>query len=146
MDAMKPLLMLKGNWHGTGLGPYGPYDFDHSVEARGRWLLLKSSVFEPNKKTETYISTQVLGYSEKGLTLQFFDTAGSFDFTGMENEGVVRFDWKDGENWKRSVYIAGKGGKIHYKYESMEPATSKELLVFEGDWLTGRRVLQSPDA
>ena len=103
--------------------------------------MLASSVFEPNKKTETYVSTQVLGYSEAGLTLQFFDTAGSFDFTGAETEGVVRFDWKDGKNWKRSVYIADKGGKIHYKYESMEPATSKDLLVFEGDWLKGKRAV-----
>ena len=40
MNLLQPLLMLKGDWHGTGLGPYGPYDFSHSVEERGRWLLL----------------------------------------------------------------------------------------------------------
>ena len=41
MNALKPLLMLKGDWHGTGLGPYGPYDFDHSVEARGSLVIAR---------------------------------------------------------------------------------------------------------
>ena len=141
MNLLQPLLMLKGDWHGTGLGPYGPYDFSHSVEERGRWLLLTSSVFEQNKKTETYVSTQILGYTETALTLQFFDTAGSFNFTGEATEKGLRFDWKNGKSWKRSVYAPVKGGKIHYKYESMEPAVASDALVFEGDWLHGKRVV-----
>ena len=141
MNPLQPLLKLKGDWHGTGLGPYGPYDFEQNVSVRGRWMLLTSSVFEPNKKTETYVSTQLLGYNDNGLTLQFFDTAGSFYFTGADTEGVIRFDWEDGKNWKRSAYTAEKSGRIHYKYESMEPAASKDLLVFEGEWLHGKRPL-----
>ena len=88
--------MLKGDWHGTGLGPFGPYDFSHSVEERGRWLLLTSSVFEQNKKTETYVSTQILGYTETALTLQFFDTAGSFNFTGEATEMAFALTGKMG--------------------------------------------------
>jgi hypothetical protein len=135
---LAPLAYLDGTWHGDGVGPYGPYEMEAQVERRGRWLLLTSTIFKPKSDEATYVSTQVYGYDESGLVLNFFDTAGSFRFEGKAtSDKGLRFDFKDGENWKRSEYGPKTAGKIHYRYESVYPAQGSE--VFEGDWIAGKR-------
>lgn len=130
---LAPLLFLEGIWDGQGHGPYGPYKLDAKVERRGRWLLLTSAILDSKSREVTYVSTQVYGYGSGGLLLHFFDTAGSFRFHGMQSDDGLRFDWKDGENWKRSQYWPEVGGKIRFRYESVFPAKGSEL--FEGHWL-----------
>lgn len=136
---LKPLRFLEGTWHGDGLGPYGPYEFETQVEERGRWLLLTSTVFETGTDNVFYVSTQVFGYDDAGLTLDFFDTAGSFDFHSVHADKGLLFEWKNDQDWKRSALIPQENGRIKFKYESMEPAASDELSVFEGEWIRGTR-------
>lgn len=131
---LAPLLFLEGTWDGDGRGPYGPYKLKSRVEQRGRWLLLTSAILDPKSNQATYVSTQVYGYNNAGLVLHYFDTAGSFAFHGKPTDGGLRFDWKDGEKWKRSEYWREADGKIRFRYESVYPKESSE--VFEGHWLT----------
>ena len=130
---LAPLLFLAGNWDGEGRGPYGPYKLEAKVEQRGRWLLLTSAILDSNSHEVTYVSTQVYGYAASVLLLHFFDTAGSFDFHGKQTDDGLRFDWKHGDNWKRSEYWHEAGGKITFRYESVFPKAGSEL--FEGHWL-----------
>ena len=129
---LAPLMMLEGSWRGQGRGPFGPYELDARVERRGRWMLMTSAIIDPKSRKTTYVSTQVYGYDNGGLRLQFFDTAGTFDFHGAATEGQLRFDWKDGENWKRSQYWPEADDKVRFRYESVFPAEGSEL--FEGLW------------
>src|SRR5436190_23540661 len=92
-DQLKPLLFLQGDWSGEGIGPYGPYKLEAKVERRGRWLLLTSAIIDAKSNQVTYVSTQVFGYSDRGLLLHFFDTAGSFAFKGKQTGDQLRFDW-----------------------------------------------------
>lgn len=130
---LAPLLFLEGDWRGEGRGPYGPYALEARVEQRGRWLLMTSAIFDAKTKQTTYVSTQVYGYDDEGLRLCFFDTAGSFDFRGVQVADGLRFDWRDGENWKGSQYWPEADGKVRFRYESVYPASGSEL--FEGLWL-----------
>jgi hypothetical protein len=111
---LAPLHFLEGNWQGEGRGPYGPYKLEAHVERRGRWLLMISTIFDAKSKEITYVSTQVYGYDRKGLCLSFFDTAGSFDFRGKETADGLRYDWKEGKNWKRSEYWPEAVGTIDF--------------------------------
>ena len=129
---LTPLMFLKGSWRGDGRGPYGPYKIETRVEQRGRWMLMTSAIIDAKSHEITYVSTQVYGYDSDGLQLQFFDTAGSFEFHGTQTEDGVRFDWRDGENWKRSEYWPEADGKVVFRYESVYPANGTEL--FEGSW------------
>jgi hypothetical protein len=129
---LAPLRFLEGEWQGEGRGPFGPYRLAARVERRGRWLLMTSEIFDAKSDQVTYVSTQVYGYDEQGLRLSFFDTAGSFDFRGTQAADGLRFDWRDGENWKRSQYWPEANGKVRFRYESGYPKQSSE--VFEGSW------------
>ena len=129
---LAPLLVLEGSWRGEGRGPYGPYKLETRVERRGRWMLMTSAILDAKSQEITYVSTQVYGYGNNGLRLQFFDTAGSFEFHGTPTEDELRFDWRDGENWKRSQYWPEADGKVRFRYESVYPASGSEL--FEGCW------------
>jgi len=137
-DRLQPLLFLEGTWHGEGKGPYGPYEFETRVERRGCWLLLVSDVFPPKSDKLLFVSTQVYGYDDKGLVLQLFDTAGSFEFRGAAREGGASFEWKDAERYKR-IDLRLQDGKIHSRYEALEPALFKDPVSFEGVWLPGKR-------
>ena len=86
MKELEPLMMLEGRWTGKGGGSYGPFSAEMDVEVRGRWLLMRQKIMIPIVSITTYVSTQVYGYDDAGLTLDFFDTAGSFKFHG-EREG-----------------------------------------------------------
>lgn len=129
---LTPLMFLKGSWRGDGRGPYGPYKLETRVEQRGRWMLMTSAIIDAKSHEITYVSTQVYGYDSDGLQLQFFDTAGSFEFHGTQTVDGLRFDWKDGENWKRSQNWPEADGKVRFRYESVYPASGSEL--FEGSW------------
>lgn len=129
---LAPLMFLEGSWRGEGRGPYGPYEFEIRVEQRGRWLLMTSAIVDAKSHEITYVSTQVYGYDSDGLRMQFFDTAGSFEFHGTQTENGLRFDWRDGESWKRSQYWPEADDKVRFRYESVCPANGSEL--FEGFW------------
>jgi hypothetical protein len=139
---LQPLRFLAGEWHSDGHGPYGPYALDAVAEIRGRWLLLTYEISEPASHDIFYVSTQVYGYDENGLTLELFDKAGSFTFRGEALDGGgVRFEWHDGDNWKRSEFRPGDDG-LNFRYESMEPKASDQLSTFEGPWKHGTRTAQ----
>ena len=129
---LAPLMFLEGNWKGEGVGPYGPYQLEAIVELRGRWLLLTHAIMDSQSQETSYVSTQVYGYDDTGLTLHYFDTAGSFHFKGKTTDDGLLFDFKDGENWKRSHYWVETNGKIKFRYESVYPKDGSE--VFEGHW------------
>jgi len=129
---LAPLLFLEGRWRGQGRGPYGPYQLETRVEQRGRWLLMTSAIVDAKTRQTTYVSTQVYGHDSDGLRLHFFDTAGAFEFHGQPTDDGLRFEWKQGENWKRSEYWRERDGKVRFRYESVVPARSSEL--FEGHW------------
>jgi hypothetical protein len=139
MKALEPLMFLVGDWHGEGEGPWGPYDFATHVEVKGRWVLLTTTVLEPQTDTASYVSTQVYGYDDKGLVLHLFDTAGAFLFHGKADGEGLRFEWKGGDDWKRSDFQPKEGGKIHFLYHAMEPSLPGTGAKFEGDWLPGKR-------
>jgi hypothetical protein len=142
-DPLQPVLFLEGAWHGEGKGPYGAYDFETKVERRGRWLLLTSNVFLPKTDKLMFVSTQVYGYDDKGLVLQLFDTAGAFQFRGEAKDKGVCFEWKHGERYKRTE-MRLQDGKIHSRYDALEPALFKDPVSFEGVWLPGERPKKKP--
>jgi hypothetical protein len=137
-DPLQPLLFLDGTWHGEGKGPCGAYEFETKVERRGRWLLLTSDVFVSKSDKLMFVSTQVYGYDDKGLVLQLFDTAGAFQFRGEAKDKTAHFEWKDGERYKR-IDMRIQDGKIHSRYDALEPALFKDPVSFEGVWLPGER-------
>lgn len=137
MNELKPLMFLEGDWHGTGQGPYGPYGSETHVESRGRWMLITYQISQPDTGEITYVSTQVFGFDDKGLTLDLYDTAGAFRFRSVPSDKDIRFEWKAGDEWKRSTFRQ-EGEKIHFKYDSMEPSVSAEALIFEGEWISGK--------
>jgi hypothetical protein len=142
VDALQPLRFLTGEWHSDGHGPYGPYALDALAQIRGRWLLLTYEISEPTSHDIFYVSTQVYGHDENGLTLELFDTAGSFTFRGtVLEDGGVRFEWHDGDNWKRSEFRP-READLDFRYESMEPSASDQLSTFEGPWKRGKRATQ----
>lgn len=138
MNQLQPLLFLEGVWNGEGMGPYGSYESETRVESRGRWILMTYEIFQPDTSEITYFSTQVYGYDDEGLTLDLYDTAGAFKFHAVPTEKGVRFEWKDGEEWKRSEYWL-EGENIHFKYDSMEADHSDKPSSFEGIWQAGKR-------
>jgi hypothetical protein len=139
VEGLQTLRFLAGSWHSDGQGPYGPYALDATAEIRGRWLLLTYTISDPTSHDLFYVSTQVYGYDDDGLVLELFDTAGSFTFRGvLLDDGGVRFDWNDGENWKRSEFHP-HDQNLDFRYDSMEPDASNKLSTFEGMWHPGAR-------
>jgi hypothetical protein len=146
--ALEPLSMLEGVWHGDGTGPYGPMEHETQAAFRGRWLLLTGTIFVPGTDTVTYVSTQVFGYDDDGLLLQYFDTAGAFDFRGEQAGAGLTFTWKRDDSkfaadlpdlWKTSEFAPASDGEITFRYQSMEPTVGDEPLTFEGTWRAGPR-------
>src|SRR5262245_47487441 len=143
---LAPLKFMEGDWEGNGKGPYGPYKVETHVERRGRWLLMTSAIRDAKTDDVTYVSTQVYGYDDQGLTLSFFDTAGSFDFRGGMHGDELRFDYTEGENSKRSQYWRDPDGKIRFRYESVYPKKGTEL--YEGRYTRAQssRLTRQPGA
>lgn len=139
MKKLEPLGMLKGNWSGKGKGTYGPFTAIMKVEERGRWLLMRQEIKIPIVHITTYVSTQIYGYDESGLTLDFFDTAGSFQFHGFRDGNRLTFTWEDGRKAKKSLYWQEDDNSIGFKYSSTEEQNDSEDLkqvIFEGIWTT----------
>ncbi len=117
MKELEPLEMLEGTWSGKGKGSYGPFTVNSEVERRGRWLLMRQVIKVPVVHITTYVSTQVYGFDDEGLTLDFFDTAGAFRFHGARDGNALHFEWRDGEDRKTSRYWE-EGKTIRFAYES----------------------------
>ena len=131
MKELAPLEMLVGRWSGKGKGTYGPFTAKVAVEERGRWLLMRQKIKVPIVGITTYVSTQVYGFDDEALTLDYFDTAGAFRFRGDRNGDTLAFEWRDGSNRKTSCYWM-EGASLRFSYES---------LVREGDSGDAKRVM-----
>jgi hypothetical protein len=135
MKEIEPLMMLEGRWTGKGKGSYGPFSAEMEVEVRGRWLLMTQQIKVPIVGITTYVSTQVYGYDDAGLTLDFFDTAGAFNFHGFREGDQLTFHFKDDTVEKISLYRKVDDG-ISFDYTSteiQEDGSGKEV-HFEGVW------------
>ena len=135
MKELKPLKMLEGTWSGKGKGSYGPFTARVEVEARSRWLLMRHEIKVPIVGITTYVSTQVYGFDDAGLTLDYFDTAGAFRFHGTRDGDTLHFTWREGSNIKSSSYWKDDDRTIRFKYESsVADGDSKDpkVVTFEG--------------
>ena len=135
MKELEPLEMLEGRWKGSGKGSYGPFTAEMEAEVRGRWLLMTQEIKLPIVGITTYVSTQVYGYDDDGLTLDFFDTAGSFAFHGRRDGDQLRFHFQDGVVEKTSLYWKDNEG-LAYDYTSVETQDdgSAKKTHFAGVW------------
>ena len=118
MKELAPLEMLIGSWSGKGKGSYGPFTVKAEIERRGRWLLMRHEIKLPLVHITTYVSTQVYGFDDEGLTLDYFDTAGAFHFHGARNGDALHFEWSDGTDRKTSRYWK-EGETVRFAYESL---------------------------
>ena len=135
MKELEPLMMLEGRWTGKGKGSYGPFSAEMDVEVRGRWLLMRQKIMIPILGITTYVSTQVYGYDDAGLTLDFFDTAGSFKFHGAREGDQLQFQFQDPKTQKTSKYWK-QGNDLRFDYLSVETQESGDdkKVHFEGLW------------
>lgn len=135
MKELEPLMMLEGRWAGKGKGSYGPFSCEMDVEVRGRWLLMRQKIMVPIVGITTYVSTQVYGYDDAGVTLDFFDTAGSFKFRGAREGDQLKFHFQDHEAQKTSIYWKD-GSDLRFDYLSVETQEGGEekKVHFEGVW------------
>jgi hypothetical protein len=121
---LSPIKPLLGKWTGEGKGSHGPFRIDAEFDERGRWILLRHAISPPSG-SPFYVSTQVYGFDDKGLTLDYFDTAGSFNFRGSRTGDHIHYKWTAaaGANskdlWKTSDYWF-EGNSIRFRYESYE--------------------------
>ena len=118
MKELKPLRMLVGRWSGKGKGSYGPFTARVDVDERGRWLLMRQEIKVPVVGITSYVSTQVYGFADGGLTLDFFDTAGAFHFDGSRDADVLQFEWKSGRSTKTSTYWRDDDETLRFRYDS----------------------------
>jgi hypothetical protein len=130
-DSMQALSFLEGEWHGEGKSPYGPYEFEVKNERRGRWLLATSNIFVPGTDRVSVTATGLIGYDETGMIAYAFDNAGVTIFRGTPEDGGVRFEWREGDSYRRRTMRRLDDGTISNREESYIPARSKDLLVFE---------------
>lgn len=108
VNQLEPYQPLIGVWHGNGTGGQGPFDVRAEFEERGRWILLRHEIYPPKGTEPFYVSTQVFGFDDKGLTLDYFDTAGSFHFAGDRKDRVLEFSWKNDDLMQESTTILGE--------------------------------------
>ena len=118
MKQLAQLEMLIGSWSGKGKGSYGPFTVKAEIERRGRWLLMRHEIEVPLVRITTYVSTQVYGFDDDGLTLDYFDTAGAFHFHGARDGEALHFEWRDGTDRKTSRYWK-EGETVRFAYKSM---------------------------
>lgn len=134
MEQLDPLRMLVGNWKGQGTGKFGPFEVAAEFEERGRWILLRHAIFPAGDTQPFYVSTQVYGFDDRGLRLDYFDTAGSFRFQGSRDGDHLSFSWRNAKQWKESEYWAESNGAVRFSYRSMDSdgGDEPELTEFEG--------------
>lgn len=133
---LKPLRSLLGTWNGSGQGPQGPFAVRAEFEERGRWILLRHQISPPGSSEPFYYSTQVFGFDDVGLTLDYFDTAGSFHFRGDRGGDKLAFSWKnDGTQgsdvWKASKYTFVGPAMMSFSYQSCERLNGEDAQVIE---------------
>jgi hypothetical protein len=133
-DPLSPYASLVGSWKGSGQGPQGPFHVRAEFTVR-RWILLTHHIAPPGIEQPFYVSTQVFGYDANGLTLDYFDTAGSFHFSGEETGDGLGFSWKNGDLWKKSTYSLDGADRVRFQYQSFEhaPGSADQLLDFAGE-------------
>lgn len=133
---------LLGLWHGAGTGPQGPFEVHVEFEERGRWILLRHQISLSGIEEPFYVSTQVFGFNESVLTLDYFDTAGSFRFKGEETGKVLLYKWTPDENkesfgglWKTSKYELVESTVVRFNYQSCElqEGGATKVLEFSGE-------------
>lgn len=129
---------LIGLWYGAGTGPQGPFDVHAEFEERDRWILLRHQISPPGVKQPFYVSTQVFGFDDTVLTLDYFDTAGSFHFEGEEAANVLTYKWTHNKNekssgdlWKISKYELVGSTVVRFNYQSCELQEGGATKVFE---------------
>jgi hypothetical protein len=137
-DQLAPLLFLVGTWHGTGSGPYGPYDFETIVQRRGRWLLAAETVYAPDTDQVISVDTWVYGYDGDHLTADLYDLTGAFRFHGDTIAGGARFRWAEGDAW-RLLDVRWDDGVVRTSYRAVVPGVTQGEALFEGTWLPGPR-------
>jgi hypothetical protein len=140
VEQLEPYQFLIGTWRGKGVGGQGPFSVRAQFEVRGRWILLRHEISPPGNEQPFYVSTQVLGFDESGLTLDYFDTAGSFHFRGKQANRSIEFSWKredlrNTDLWKTSAYELVDKATVRFKYQSYESQDGGDpvLLEFEGE-------------
>lgn len=138
-DPLQALSFLEGEWHGEGKSPYGPYEFEVKNERRGRWLLATSNIYLPGADRVSFRATGVVGYDDKGLVSYAFDNAGVTIFRGALEKDGVRFEWKEGDSYRRRTMRRLGDGTILNREESYLPAQAKEPLIFESISKPGKR-------
>ncbi len=135
---------LIGDWRGNGEGPQGPFDVRATFEERGRWVLLRHEIAPPGSAAPFYVSTQVFGFDDGGLTLDYFDTAGSFHFDGERTDTGLAFAWKAGDQaqagalWKKSSYEFEADGALRFQYQSCEQSDGEAAALLEFSGLMNR--------
>lgn len=128
---------LLGSWEGKGTGPQGPFDVNAEFEERGRWVLLRHEILPPDIDEPFYVSTQVFGTDDEGLSLDYFDTAGSFHFTGNQTDKGFAFSWKRTatskaavyDHWKKSTYDFDGPDTVRFNYQSAEHQKDGDVLI-----------------
>ena len=118
MKEREPPMVLEGRWTGEGKGSYGPFSAEMDVEVRGRWLLMRQKIMIPIVAITTYVSTQVYGYDDAGLTLHFFDISRSFKFHGAREGDQLQFYFQDPKTQKTSIYWK-QGSDLRFDYLSL---------------------------
>jgi hypothetical protein len=115
-DPLAPLLFLEGRWKGEGKGPYGPYSYENVYERRGRWLLATSSLFPAGSREPLLRTTGTLGYDPEGrMVLYLFDEGGAYRFSGETTPDGVRFEWREGADWRRTRITRLPDGSIRFE-------------------------------
>lgn len=94
-------------------------------------VALRHAIFPPKSKEPFYFSTQVFGFDRTGLTLDYFDTAGSFKFNGKREKDRLNFEWVNGNLWKKSHYWTEDDGSIGFHYQSMDADRGGEPALSE---------------
>jgi hypothetical protein len=133
---LTPLRPLLGTWNGSGQGPQGLFEVRAEFEERGRWILLRHQISPPGGSEPFYYSTQVFGYDEGGLMLNYFDTAGSFLFRGERDRENLAFSWKNDDPqgsdvWKTSKYTFAGENTVSFSYNSCERQNGEDAKVIE---------------
>lgn len=99
--------------------------FTLSSRNAGAGILLRHQFSPPCGSEPFYYSTQVFGYDDNGLTLDYFDTAGSFHFRGNRGGEELAFSWKNddsqgGDVRKASKYTFVGTAMLSFSYQSCE--------------------------
>lgn len=133
---LHPFRALLGKWTGSGQSPQGPFEVRADFEERGRWILLRHQISPPGSPEPFYYSIQVFGYDDSGLTLDYFDTAGSFHFHGDSGKNSLAFSWKNDDPngddvWKASKYGFVGTDKLNFSYQSCERQHGEDPKITE---------------